>query len=375
MSQSKKIIVIDCFSVENQKTGVSQYALELLKNIFKINNDEFKYIILTGKKLDNNHELIKIAAANNVEVRRYNIPAIGLRRDIKYFFLKRKIKYDLFHCLNSNLPFAINKNCAVTIHDLKFLKYPVYIGKFSFFKKIYLKNIFLHAVEKTSGIIAVSESTKNDLKTVFKKQESEINKKAKVIYSGVTFDTSTNVKIPETRQKYFLYLGELRPHKNINRLVKVFQIFIEKNKIEDLVLIIAGKMHKSMNIDILGLSKKIIFRGFVDDSERFPLYSNAEAFFFPSLYEGFGFPILEAMTAEVPVVTSNISSMPEVADDAAYLVDPFSENDLEKSMYEMYYNSGLKKELIKKGKERAKYFNWEKTAKETLEFYRAILNR
>ena len=174
-----KKIVIDCFSIDNHKTGVSQYGMELLRDIFRIAPEKYNFHLLLKEELDKEHELLKIikTSGRDISFEYHDIPAIGIKRDIKYFFLKRKLSYDLFHCLNSNLPLFINRNCTVTIHDLKFLLFPQFIGKKSFLKKKYIEMLFYHAVKKAAKIITVSDSTKNDLMLYFKNKSRLIDRK------------------------------------------------------------------------------------------------------------------------------------------------------------------------------------------------------
>ena len=381
-----KKILLDCFSIENMKTGVSQYAMELLKEMFRIAPDDYSFHLLLKKGLAEDHELFKIikSTVKKITCEYHDIPAIGLKRDVKYFFLKKKLSYDLFHCLNSNLPLFLHKNCVVTIHDLKYLLYPQFIGNKSFLKKKYLEILFFHAVLKAAKIITVSESTKRDLISFFKREKTLINSKTIAVYSGVKIDGDCSDKktiylsdlsgTENSTGKYFLYLGELRPHKNVENLVKAFLLFKGKNKTNDIKLVIAGKMHRSMQNLEKYASKDVVFAGYVDDNERFTLYKNAFAFYFATFYEGFGFPILEAMYAGTPVVTSTVSSMPEVAGDAALLVNPESVEEIAKTMEMIYFDQSKRLDLIDKGYKQVAKFTWEKTALETLQVYESILN-
>jgi glycosyltransferase involved in cell wall biosynthesis len=396
-----KKILLDCFSVDNHKTGVSQYAMELLKELFRLAPDEYSFHLLLKTGLVKEHEIFGIIdnAERAVTFEYQDIPAIGIKRDLKYIFLKKNLSYDLYHCLNSNLPLFMNRNCLVTIHDLKYLLYPQFIGNKSFLKKKYLEMLFYHAAVKAEKIITVSESTKRDFMSYFKGKKALIDSKTTAVHSGVNIDDDELLKsdtINDTAQtsglskagnnntiisdsievygKYFLYLGELRPHKNVENLVKAFIAFKENNKADDIKLVVAGKMHPSMQNLEQYASSDILFAGYVDDCERLTLYKNAFAFYFATLYEGFGFPILEAMSVGTPVVTSNVSSMPEVAGDAALLVNPDSVEEIEKTMKMIYLDGKLRLEMIKKGFKQVEKFTWEKTAIETLQVYKSILS-
>ena len=168
--------------------------------------------------------------------------------------------------------------------------------------------------------------------------------------------------------KYFLSVCTIEPRKNLVFAVSNFLAFIKKNNIEDLVLVLAGGHWKKLSpevvaaIDEFGSADKIIQTGYVDEKDLASLYSNAECFVYPSLYEGFGLPPLEAMQCGTPVITSNTSSLPEVVGDAAIMIDPHDDEALIQSYERMYYDDSLRDELSKKGIERAKLFSWEKCA-------------
>ena len=164
-------------------------------------------------------------------------------------------------------------------------------------------------------------------------------------------------------QKYILYLGTIEPRKNIERIVKAFKKY-KKEVSDDLKLVIVGK--KGWKYDnimklIESMETDIIITGYIDEDDKIPIYKLAQIFVFPSLYEGFGMPILEAMAAGTPVITSNISSMPEVAGEAGILVDPFNEDEIFEAYRKILSDKELRREMIQKGLEQAKKFEWKKS--------------
>lgn len=278
-------------------------------------------------------------------------------------------KLDVFHTSDW---FEPPSNCpkVTTIHDLVVYKYPQTLPC----RTILNHRRKLEWVKKESALIITdSQSTKQDIIDILKIPERKI----KVIYPGCALRYNVNQKqatsnireMYKIKEDYILSVGTREPRKNLQRLIQAFVLL--KNELPNLSLVIVGKYGWGKDIDNFKFKSSswqtnIKLLGYVPKEELFSLYSGAECFVYPSLYEGFGLPILEAMASGCPVVTSNVSSMPEVAGKAAVLVNPESIEDI---------SSGIKRalnereELIKKGKQRAKNFSWEKTAEETLSVY------
>jgi glycosyltransferase involved in cell wall biosynthesis len=235
-----------------------------------------------------------------------------------------------------------------------------------------------HAAKHCEKLITVSESTRNDLLKVFPHM-SGLAERTKVVYEAATVSMKENPEIKERFQldkPYFLYLGELRPHKNVGRVIEAFIQF--KNGLPvgaDIRLIVAGKPHKSFVMPAGAHRDDIIFTGYVKDDDAYTLYSNALAYCLPSLYEGFGLPILEAMKCGCPVITSDFSSTAEVVGDAGLLVDPLSVDAIAGAMAKIYGDEPFRQELIVKGYARERSFSWAKAAEETLAIYKEILDK
>ena len=177
--------------------------------------------------------------------------------------------------------------------------------------------------------------------------------------------------------RYLLFVGTLEPRKNLTALLHAYAMLRAEWHDEDLKLVVAGRtgwLYQDIfaTVKSLGLEEEVIFTGFVDDEDLPHLYWGAQLFVFPSLYEGFGLPILEAMASGVPVVTSNTASMPEVAGDAAMLVDPHDSKAIAEGMGKVLYQGRLRDVLIEKGLARARHFTWESVARRTLELYAAL---
>ncbi|MBU0529782.1 glycosyltransferase family 4 protein, partial [bacterium] len=228
--------------------------------------------------------------------------------------------------------------------------------------------------KESDQIIAVSKFTKNQLV-----EEYGINSdKIKVIYEAAAphlhplpFAKSFEIikrkyNLPD---QYFLCLSTLEPRKNIKGIIRAYTEWQEGNK-SDVALVIAGKKYPNIFADFhLSEHPLIHMTGFIDEEDKALLYQHALTFLYPSLYEGFGLPILEAMQCGAPVITSDCTSMPEVADDAAILINPNEPHELKKAMDEIYRDEDLRHDLIGRGFARAKEFSWGKAAKELLEMF------
>jgi glycosyltransferase involved in cell wall biosynthesis len=248
-------------------------------------------------------------------------------------------------------------------------------------KKAYMN--FFHQVvaKKAKKIIVVSNSTKKDFIRLYKAPAEKIH----VIPLAVNDEFRPAVNEDEIkkkliqhgiRKKYFLFVGERRPHKNIVRMIEAFKRFRERSS-NDYQFVIVGKNYSNYSapeekIKVLSLERDVILTDYVSDETLKLYYQGAEALVFASLYEGFGIPILEAMSCGVLVITSNVSSMPEVAGDAAILVDPKNSDQISREMERVVTNSELKNDLVVKGLRRARQFSWKKTAERTLSIYEEI---
>ncbi len=250
----------------------------------------------------------------------------------------------------------------MTIHDLSFYRYPEDFRKIDLFKLINGTN---YSIKKATRIIAVSQATKNDILKIYHLPQEKVA----VIYNGFEKPKlkwgKTLRKVPKN---YFLYVGTLQPRKNIITLIRAF--YEIQKKYDDFELIIAGKkgwMYESLFQEVLnlGLSRKVFFTDYVTDKQLIFLYRHAYAFIMPSLYEGFGIPILEAMSYGCPVISSYTSSLPEVGGDACLYFNPLDVNDLIKKIEQLINDKKLRNDLIKKGEKRIKFFSWERCAKET----------
>lgn len=285
---------------------------------------------------------------------------------------------DIVHGTNYSVyPCQTNKK-VLGIYDLTFIKYPNYSNSVTI---KYTKRL-RQCLQWTNLVITISESSKRDIVKYLKVDPDRVyvtplasrycpnylTFKAYQLENSVNYDFS---------QPYLLFVSTIEPRKNITALILAFNFLKEEYKIDHNLILIGQKgWHYK---PILAEIKKSPWKSqihhleYLSDELVALFYSRADVFVYPSYYEGFGMPVLEAMTLGAPVVTSNTSSLPEVAGDAALLIDPNDPMSLAEAILRVISDSQLRNQLIHKGKERAKLYSWERTAKETLKAYRSLL--
>jgi glycosyltransferase involved in cell wall biosynthesis len=282
----------------------------------------------------------------------------------------------LFHSPYYLMPYLPGVPSVVTCYDLIPVIYPEY---FTAAQRLIYRLAHTLALGTARVVLAISEATRSDLVRIFHLDPRRVA--VTPLAAGAHFVPRLPAQIATVRVKYALpeqyalYLGINKPHKNLARLVQAWQISNSKSQIPNLELVIAGQWDerypeiKQLAKD-LGLKDQIVFAGPVSELDLPALYSGATLFIFPSLYEGFGLPVLEAMSCGTPVVCSNTSSLPEVAGDAAILVNPLDTNALAEAMRCVLASQELQQALREKGLAQAAKFSWQRAAQETLAVYR-----
>jgi len=348
-----------------KKVGVSVYTLKLLEYFQKKAHSQLRFKIFLK-----NLPLADLPPTNDFfqyEIVRGNFLWSQIFLPFKLWqnqFTKNKIQvfFSPAHYAPRYSPCPI----VTTIHDLSYFRFPQEFLK----KDLYqLKNWTKYSVEKSQKIICVSQTTKKDLMKFYNTPEEKIT----VIYNGFEKNLVSSLDSArdyvEAGNKYILFVGTLQPRKNISTLIKAFGLF--QQKYPDFKLVIVGKkgwLYENIlnEIATTDFKDKIILTNFVSDAELINYYKNAFCYVLPSFYEGFGIPVLEAMNYNCPVICSYTSSLPEIAGDAALYFDPESLQELAEKLFLLKENKEIKKELIKKGKERLRKFSWEKCGEETL---------
>ena len=283
-------------------------------------------------------------------------------------------QHNLLHCLHSYLPaYGIKIPSIVTIHDLKYLRFPEFFD--NRLKYIYYKWIIRRSVLKARRIISISHATKKDIEYLLGISSDKITVIGEAI--TVTVDVKIHSELPKVLQRkpFLLYVGMNRPNKNCPRIIEAHQklLNILGDKCPFLVFVgvnfdaLCQKYSSEENI------KKLIFLGQVSEEILITLYKHAIALVYPSLYEGFGLPVLEAMAMGTPVIASNCASMPEVAGKAAILIDPYNINQLVDAIIGIINDRSEREKLRYLGLCRAKKFSWEKIARMILYLYEECL--
>lgn len=283
-------------------------------------------------------------------------------------------RIDLLHSLAFVQPVILPCPGIVTIYDLSFIHYPQRLQPW---RRLYLRWGTTFSARRASRIIAISASTKRDIVGLLGVAEDKVD----VIPCGVDEDFRTvdrQEQLEELRKKrrlpprMLLFVGTIEPRKNLTTLLRSYVLLRER--IQPPPLVIAGAkgwQHEAVFslVQELGLQDELLFPGFIPRDELPLWYNAADLFVYPSLYEGFGLPPLEAMACGTPVVTSNTSSLPEVVGDSGLLVDPTNAEEIALAMERLLRDSTLRDELTSKGLKRARAFTWHRTARETVEVY------
>ena len=354
-------IGIDISQVVYKGTGISRYTEKLIEAILKYdkNNQYVFFFSSLRQKLDKN---LEDAIKKKFILKKYLFPPtlLDLLWNKLHLF---PINYltgglDLFLTSDWTEPPSYSKKITV-IHDLVFLKFPETLDK----KIVDVQKRRVKWIKKESSlIIADSFATKNDIIKLLKIPK----KKIEVIYPAVEIINPPNIEIKKTLKKYqikspfILTVGKIEPRKNLQRLINAFI----KINLRNIDLIIVGQ--KGWGILNYQLSitnyQNIKFLGFIPDRDLYSLYASAMFFIYPSIYEGFGYPVVEAMKLGCPVITSKTSSLQEIANSYGILVNPYSEEEIGKAIITLYKNTHLRKQLKEKSKKRGKEFSLERFA-------------
>ena len=373
-------IAIDATIIRDEITGTGFYITNLINGLKEIDNLNHYYIFGDEKYIIKH---INLKGIENFKIIHKRFKNRFIRVLWEYFILPlslRALKFDILHSPNYITPLLKFKfKIILTIHDLTFLLFP---EKHTITKRLLFGKMISFYIKKADKIISVSENTKKDILQFFNIPEEKIAVTYESI-PGYYNNLIDHVQVKKILKKYsitgkfILFVGMIEPRKNILSLLKAF---VELDKELDLDLVIVGKKgwdydeieQYIKNIEKMKLKNNIILTGYIAEEELKYFYQEAFMFIYPSLYEGFGLPPLQAMACGTPVITSNISSLPEVVGDAAIKINPDSLDCLVKSIKLVYNDQDFRNLLIKKGLERAALFNLEKIAQNTLRIYESV---
>lgn len=351
-----------------QRLGSGQVAFNLLKSIEKIDQENDYTVLLPTPPLP---DLPKVRPGWRYQILRPARLWTRIALPLKIIFSNNRP--DVFFSPTHYIPKFNKVKRVVMIFDLAFLHFPEMFKKGDLYK---LKNWTKDSVTHAEHVITISESSKKDMKKYYNKDVDKVT----VAYPGFDSEkfkvvSKEQIKTALTKYKiesdYVIFVGTLQPRKNLLKLIDALK------EIDNLKLVIVGKTTGQgrsgwMFDEILkhpkkiGVEGKVIFTGFVPTEDLVPLINGAEAFILPSLYEGFGIPILEAMACGVPVIASNNSSLPEVVGKTGVLIDPTSVEDIKGAILKVTQDRTFKEKLSKEGLQQVKRFSWEKMAREVI---------
>jgi glycosyltransferase involved in cell wall biosynthesis len=356
-------IGIDARLLSEPVTGIGRYTVDLTRQLIKLRGEFCLYTpgpAVVGQWLQGNTSIRSAEFSSRIT------KMIWSQSYLPYWAAKDRV--DVFwgatHRLPRYLPASIAR--VVTIHDLVWKQAGETMRPLSRWIE---KRLMPEAIYSADRIIADSFNTAQEIKEEY----PEAGDRVRVVQLGLPelpaplgFQSLVELGID---REYFLFVGTLEPRKNLHRLLKAYAQIDAGIRNNTLLVIAGGKGWGNVDIDLLikkiGLATQVTLVGYVDDVQLATLYAHARFLVMPSLYEGFGLPLIEAMSFGVPVLTSNCSAMPEVAGDAGVLVDPLDENSIAKGLLSLLDNETYRDQLATKAKPNAAQFSWQKAARET----------
>jgi glycosyltransferase involved in cell wall biosynthesis len=373
-------VTVDVSPAVHHHAGLGRYAHELLAALAAFDPaDEFTVFFYSTREGQ-----LPEPPLHQLPFKRVRMPAKPWRLSVLLAYLAGASMDrwlpagDVFHATDHLLPPLRSAKSVFTIHDLIFRFYPEYHLRLN---RWFLSLMMPRFVQRADAVIAVSESTRRDVLRLMSVPQERIT----VIYEGVNpafhprYDASQTASLRakyHLPQRFVLYLGTIEPRKNLVTLLEAYRGLVERDPTTP-ALVIAGRkgwLYQSVfdRVRDLGLEERVQFTGYVKDGEAPTLLSAAELFVFPSLYEGFGLPPLEAMACGTPLICSNASSLPEVVGEGGIMFDPHDVRELSGAMNRVLCDERLRNELRARGVEQASRFSWERAAAETLSVYQTV---
>jgi glycosyltransferase involved in cell wall biosynthesis len=357
--------------------GIGTYIRNLLRQLARIDCSTEYVLLCQQADLDVAEQL-----GPNFRTVLEPSPNYSLREQIRVPWVLRRVRPDVYHAPHYVLPAGVHCRSVVTIHDCIHLMFPQYLPSKAAYA--YARASLWAAARRSDCILTVSEASKRDILHFFNVPPEKI-----VVVSNAIDEhfwvTPLEEDVERVRERYqlehqfVLYVGNIKPHKNLVRLIDAFADLRKCGFDEVKLLIIGDEISKlpalRRAVHRHKLHKHVRFLGYVSDETLAILYRLAAVFVFPSLYEGFGLPPLEAMASGTPVVTSNVSSLPEVAGGAAVLVDPYDVDSIADGLRRVLADPALAAELRRRGLERAREFSWARSVEKTRQVYKEIGDR
>jgi glycosyltransferase involved in cell wall biosynthesis len=372
-------IGVNALQLTARNSGVGQYIYQMLFSLLASGTDQFQIYSSHGVAP------VEWSSRRNVDLKEipFRKEQLILRNLYELFFFGAAFSRDnlsLFWSPDTKLPLFLPSNIpyVVTVHDLAIFREP---ETYKVSRVVYWRKLFKHAVQSSACIVAISQTTKNDLMELMRIPPEKI----RVIYNGVNprfrplddrdylARVARQYRLPK---QFLLFVGLFSPRKNIAGILQAYAILKKKHQIIH-QLVMVGERGWLYRADLelvqrLGLESDVVFPGFVEDEDLPAVYNLADVFIFPSLYEGFGLPVLEAMACGTPVVTSDLSALPEVVGDAGVLIDPRNPEEIASGVYRLLSNSKLASGLARAGLERSSHFTWTNAARELMAVFQEL---
>lgn len=345
-----------------QRTGTENYALHLICHLLQLNAKHQFDLYFRDPPPDD----LMPAYPN---VMQHVIPLPRMWTHLRFAAQLWRTRPDVTWVPAHTLPRFFPGRAVVTVHDLGYKYFPeAHPDR----ERRYLEWSTRYSARRATRIMADSQATRDDLVKFYGIEPQKIH----VVYPGVDEALQPirdQEKLAAVRRRYglskryLLFIGTLQPRKNIARLVQAFAHWQKNSSHKDILLALGGKAGWLYDSTWIADVENVKVLGYVQDEDRAALYSGALGLVLPSLFEGFGFPVVEAMRCEIPVLCANTSSLPELAGDAAILVDPLNIEHITEGIHHLVENNGLRAELIERGKRQAQKFTWENAARAALE--------
>lgn len=359
-------LVVDARMINS--SGIGMY----LKNVLPAVVKEFDTVLL-----GNAQELSVFHWAKGSRIIEFTAPIYSIKEQFLYPFVVPRTT--VLWCPHFNAPlFPVStKHILTTIHDVNHLANK---GHMSILKRYYARILYSSALKRSKRIITVSHFSKSEIMRYLKADE----KKIIPVYNGVDHENFARIRdsvLENVPDKYILFVGNVKPHKNLIVLLKAY-LELPNSLKETYKLVILGKKKGFITpdqgiikfIEENDLMKHLFFTGYIKDNQVPPLYRNASLFVFPSFYEGFGLPLLEAMVCGVPVISSNATSLPEVGGDAVLYFDPRDQQALAHKIMLFLLNEDLRANFMERGEKRVEDFSWAVAQNEHLRIIRELAN-
>jgi glycosyltransferase involved in cell wall biosynthesis len=356
--------------------GIGTYVRNLVRHLARLDRETTYFLFCRS----GDEATLRDLAENFIPVVD-NSAAYRFREHVSIPLQLRRLGADLIHSPHYVIPLLCARHKVVTIHDCIHLLFPQYLPSGAL---TYAHFMMGAALRRSDLVFTVSEASRRDILHFYPDADGERIQVVPNAIDPAILEPPGEEEMERVRERYqirgrfVLYAGNIKPHKNLERLITAFGMLKQRSGHEDLKLLIIGdevNRYPSLrrSVEGAGIRQDVRFFGFVPDSTLSALYRLASVFAFPSLYEGFGLPPLEAMACGTPVVTSRLSSLPEVVGDAALLVDPYSAEDIASGIERVLANSDLAASMVAKGRERVSAFSWERSVKAIHTGYMKVL--